>query len=107
MPNALQKTGESPKMPRREYYDRGAPCPDDKLVPASREKQEAYRYLRSRFTQALTKNLQEIKDTVPEVAAAANDLNKFLKDNPHTPFGIFRPEDIDFTDQAGSPVFLR
>lgn len=94
-------------MPRREYYDRDAPRPDEKLVPASREKQEAYSYLRSRYMQALAKNLQEIRETFPEVAAAANDLNDFLARNPHTPFGIFRPEDIHFTDQAGSPVFLR
>lgn len=94
-------------MPRREYYDRDAPCPDERLVHPSREKQEAYSYLRSRYMQALAKNLGEIREKFPEVAAAAHDLDAFLARNPHTPFGIFRPEDIHFTDQAGSPVFLR
>ena len=94
-------------MRRREYYDRDAPRPDEKLVPASREKQDAYRYLRSQFTQALAKNMPEIRATCPEVDTALHNLTSLLADNPHTPFGIFRPEDVHFTDQAGSPVFLR
>lgn len=94
-------------MPTREYYDRDAPNPDDKLVPASRDAQDCYYYLRSRLTQTLAKNWDEISATIPEVAEAHAHLQTLLEDNPHTPFDIFRPEDVLFTDQAGSPVFLR
>ena len=94
-------------MPRREYYDRDAPRPDEKLVPASRHKQDAYRYLRSQRSQAVARKWSEICEAFPEVRAAHDNLQAFLQANPHTPFGIFGPEEIRFTDQAGSPVFLR
>ena len=94
-------------MPRREYYDRDAPCPDEKLVHASRAKTETYRYLRSNRSQAVARRWAEICEVFPEIRAAHDQLEAFLQANPHTPFGIFRPEDMSFTDQAGSPVFLR
>ncbi len=94
-------------MPTREYYDRDAPCPDDRLVPASRDAQDCYHYLRSNLTQAIARNWAEICATIPEIRDAHSHLRALLEDNPHTPFDIFRPEDALFTDQAGSPVFLR
>ncbi len=94
-------------MPYREYYDRDAPNPDDKLVPARRETQACYYYLRSRLTQSLADNWAEVCHAIPEVADAHRALSDLKADNPNTPFDIFRPEDIMFTDKAGSPVFLR
>jgi hypothetical protein len=79
-----------------------------KLLPATRDQQDAYWLLRSQLTQALVRNWQTICATLPEVAAASDNLDRLVRRQSTRTFKIFRPEDADAEhDHRDAGRFLR
>lgn len=91
-----------------EYYDRGLPGPDRKLHPASDSQQHLYNVARTRFTQAIARNMERIRVQCPDVDHAICEMQTVLRLNPSRQFKVFRPEDASLTTDADSnPAFLR
>ncbi len=92
-------------MPR-EYYDRAHSA--EKILPATREQQDAYWFLRSQLTQAIARDWNLLLAASPAVSTAQDNLDRLVDSNPTRTFRIFRPEDHNSGHSAGDArIFLR
>lgn len=92
----------------REYFDRDLPDPEAPTMrPARASQQETYSYLRSCLMQVIGQELPQLRNESPHLNLALGQLERFKAANPYVEFAIFRPEDLDATDSAGSRLFLR
>ena len=75
------------------------------MIPST-DQQNAYYYLRSCVTAAVAEDFAHARPSAI-TTRAVEDLRRFTAYHPKTDFRIFRPEDLDCTDKAGSKLFLR
>ena len=84
-----------------------APKGTTPLRTPSRPQQADYDLLRRAVTQAIAQDWHRLRDASPALDRASRALDSFLQGHPDTSFRIFRPEDADFTHEAGSRLYLR